>query len=466
VWKLGRFDDDEEYHDSDEGEQPFSPIAAAVQEAAHRKAEENEPYEVVLREVRRQITEQRLFSPAQMENPTAQDLKDAEALVRKVVDGYQQTAHVRGLPPLDDEERAVKMVLDEIFGWGPISPYMQDPTVEEIIINGPHSIFVIDESGKHPVPARFRTAAQLINFVNRAAAPRGRKIDRKHPELNVKLRDGSRLHAIMEPLTDNVPIAVTIRRHRLVARTLDDLIRLGTLTEQVAEFLRWCVRGRLNVVISGGTASGKTNFINALCAEIDPDERVITVEDTQELQLVTIRDWVALVTREASEGVRPITQEELIRNTLRMRPDRIITGEARGPEIVPILEAANTGHDGQMLTVHANSPAHVIQRMETMYLKGREVPLRVIRQEIADAFQVIVHLKRVEIPGSGGKRQIRRIVTGVSEITGRMEGDVPEVVPIFEDKGNGLSWTGIYPKHMETIRERSGMACNFRQIVS
>jgi pilus assembly protein CpaF len=279
--------------------------------------------------------------------------------------------------------------------------------------------------------------------------------------LSVKLRDGSRMHAIMEPLTDNVPVAVSIRRHRLVARTLDDQVRLGTITPQVATFLRWAVQGRLNIVISGGTGTGKTNMVNALCSEIPPSERVISVEDTQELQLTTIGDWVALVTREESEGVTHISQQQLIRNTLRMRPDRVITGEARGAEVVDILKAANTGHDGQMLTVHANSERDVVARMEELYLEGLpQASLGNIRRQIARAFQLIIHLRRVE---SGGRTQ--RLVTGVAEITGRMEGDIPEVVPLFADPGSGLAWTGVHPKCVDTMNERGGRSYHFREIV-
>lgn len=460
-FQLGHFDDQEPQYDgvSTSG---ASDIAASVRAAGHAKSSGEEPYDVVLDGVRRQMAEGGRWPPHRLDNPTPQDQKEAEELIRRCARSYQETAMVKSLLALDDEERVVQAILDEIFGWGPISAYMQDPSVEEILVNGPRSIWVIDEKGKHQVAAQFRSAAQLVNFINRAAAPKGRKIDRKSPELNVKMRDGSRMHAIMEPLTDNVPIAVTIRRHRLVARTLDDLVRLGTVTAPVAKFLRWAVAGRLNIVISGGTGTGKTNMINALCSEIPSDERVITVEDTQELQLHTILDWVALVTREASEGTKAIAQQDLIRNTLRMRPDRVITGEARGAEVVDILKAANTGHDGQMLTVHANSERDVVARMEELYLEGLPASsLPNIRRQVARAFQLIIHLERIEIAG-----KVRRLVTGVAEITGRMEGDIPEVVPLFEDKGNGLIWTGVYPKCVETINKRGGLAVNFREIAS
>jgi pilus assembly protein CpaF len=460
--QLGVFEDEvEEYGDDGRGA-GVSDIASAVQTAAHAKASGEEPYEVVLDSVRRQMAQSGRWSPHRLDNPTAGDQREAEKLIQGIVQSYQETASVKGFPALDDEERTVQSILDEIFGWGPISAYMQDPNVEEILVNGPGNIWVIDDTGKHQVGVKFRSGAQLVNFINRAAAPKGRKIDRKSPELNVKLRDGSRMHAIMEPLTDNVPIAVTIRRHRLIARTLNDLVTLGTITAPVATLFRWAILGRLNVVISGGTGSGKTNMINALCSEIPSDERVITVEDTQELQLHNIQDWIALVTREASEGVGAITQQDLIRNTLRMRPDRVITGETRGAEVVDILKAANTGHDGQMLTVHANSERDVVARLEELYWEGLpHASISNIRRQVARAFQLIIHLRRIEIAG-----KTQRLVTGVAEITGRMEGDLPEVVPIFEDKGSGLNWSGVYPKCIETMNDRGGHAFNFREIVA
>ena len=439
-----------------------SPAAQVMAEAVAKQSRDTDVYVLLLTEVRDALTTRQVLTPAQMENPSHHDLRQAEDLVRDVVTRYEQRSHAQGLPPLpDDADTVVRRILDEIFGFGPIAPLMNDPNVEEIEINGPDQIWVVTEKGRELTPYRFRSAQQLIDFVNRAAAYRGRKIDRANPRLDVKIRDGSRLHAIMEPLTDNVPIAVTIRRHRLVARTLDDLVQLGTVNGVAAEFLRQAVRGRLNIIVSGGTSSGKTNFLNALAAEIPADERVITIEDTAELQL-NVPDWVALVTRRRSEGVAPIEQEDLVREVLRMRPDRILTGEARGGEIVAILQAANTGHDGQMLTIHANSTRHVVTRVETLYLSARDVPQEVIRRELADGFQLVVHLRRVSVG-----HQTRRIVTEIAEITGRVEGGrAVEMQIIFQDKGQGLAWTGLYPRTLlEKMEERSGLRMDFNSLV-
>ncbi|MEE8391270.1 MAG: ATPase, T2SS/T4P/T4SS family [Anaerolineae bacterium] len=257
------------------------------------------------------------------------------------------------------------------------------------------------------------------------------------------MRDGSRLHAVMEPLTVNVPIAITIRRHRLVARTLDDLVKLGTITPLAKDFLQMAVTGRLNLVVAGSTASGKTNLLNAMCNAADDGDRFILVEDTPELQ-VAKTDVVQLTTREGVEGARGYTVADLVIEALRMRPDRIITGEARGAEVVDVLMAANTGHDGQMLTVHANSTRDVIQRLETMYLlRGTDVPLVAIRRQIADAFQLVLFIRRVFI----GKQQ-KRFVTQIAEMQPSqfMEGDKVIVQNIFEDNGQGLAWTGYFPR--------------------
>ncbi len=440
-----------------------SSFAVAMSDAVAVQSAQENPYDIVLAEARTRLKS--AFNPARLENPSEQDLQEAHGIVSKLVSTYQQQALARNLPSFDGEsDQVVQMVLDDIFGFGPLAPYMDDPDIEEIICNGPFDIWTIGgNAGKQQVSAQFRRAEDLINFVNRAAAGRGRGIDRRSPTLDVKMRDGSRLHAIMDPLVDNVKIAVTIRRHRLVARTISDLVTLGTVTQPVSEFLIAAVKGRLNTIVTGSTASGKTNFINALCSEIPASERVITVEDTQELQ-IALRDRINLVTREGAEGANAYTIADLVRQCLRMRPDRVITGEARGPEIVDILAAANTGHDGQMLTVHANSPKDVIQRLETMYLmRGGDVPLIAIRRQIADAFQLIVHLQRVFIAG-----RPKRFVTAVAEISpsSMMEGDKVLVTNIFEDKGHGLAWTNNYPSAalLKIIQERSGQALDFRRL--
>ncbi len=441
-----------------------SSMATAMNEVVTARTGEDDLYASVLDEARKRVKEI-LPSPRQIENPTDAEMQQARGLIFKLVTSVQQRNLAQGAPTFSDvPERVADTIVQEIFGYGPLAPYMNDEDVEEIICNEPKDIWIIGaERGKQKVGAQFRDGEHLINFINRAAAVRGRGIDKKNPTLDVKMKDGSRLHAIMEPLTENMPVAVTIRRHRLVARTVRDLVSLGSVTQPVADFLIAAVRGRLNIIVTGSTASGKTNFINALCSEIPTSERVITVEDTQELQL-TLPDRINLVTRDATEGAGAFAIADLIRQCLRMRPDRIITGEARGPEVVDILGAANTGHDGQMLTIHANGPKDVVQRLETMYLmRGQDVPLLAVRRQIADAFQLIVHLQRVFIGGA-----TKRFVTAVAEIapSTMMEGDHVLVTTLFEDKGHGLMWSGTYPSPglMRTIQERSGQTLDFRRL--
>lgn len=310
--------------------------------------------------------------------------------------------------------------------------------------------------------ARFEGAREVQKLVDRIAARHGRRFDRSNPRVNAKMPDGSRLNAVMEPLVDNVPVAVTIRRHRLVARTLDDLVSLGTLTADVAGFLRDCVLGRLNLIVAGGTGSGKTNTLNALCAVLPETERVVTVEDTPELQL-GLDNWIAMVTtEETEEGQRPITLDDLIINALRMRPDRIVTGEARGAEIRSVLMAANTGHDGQMLTLHANGVHEIASRVVQMWqLADSGMAPGVVTRYLVDAFDLVLYIERIT---EGGQR--RRVVRQVAELlpSRQMEGDRPAVNVLWEDTGAGLHWTGMYPSILEeSIRQRTGQQVNLRQ---
>lgn len=435
----------------------FSPAAQALAQAqAARAGGVGEDYVwSVLAEARERIRGQ--MTPAQIEDPDEEDLRLAREIITPLVESAFSQALARGARMTQDKEAVVRQVLDEIFGFGPLAPYLGDPEVEEVIVNGPDEVWTIHAArGKERTGARFRGASDVVNFVNRAAgATAGRWMDRSNPKLDARMRDGSRLHAVMEPLTVNVPVAVTIRRHRLVARTLADLTRLGTITPQAEEFLRMAVRGRLNIIVAGGTASGKSNFLNALCDAADNNDRIVVIEDTPELQIAK-PDVVQMTTRARAEEARAFTTSDLVIEALRMRPDRIITGEARGGEVVDVLMAANTGHDGQMLTVHANSTRDVIQRLETMYLlRGADVPLLAIRRQIADAFQLIVFLKRVLI----GSQQ-RRFVTEIAEVQPSqfMEGDRVVVQNVFEDKGQGLRWTGYYPEKLAQRLESSGVA--------
>ena len=400
-------------------------------------------FATLLQEVRRRLQGQ--LTAAQIEAPSTEDLQLARSIITPLVENFQEQQRHQGYRLSHTVAELAHQIVDTIFGYGALAPYFNDEGVEEIICNGPEQVFVIHaERGKELTGAKFRNAAELRNFVTRVSG--NQELSRAKPKLDAQIRDGSRLHAIISPLTNNVPIAVTIRKHRLVAGTLQDLVRLGTITPQVAEFLRLAMQARLNIIIAGGTASGKTNFLNALANAADDEDRFVVIEDTPEVEIQK-SDLIQLTTRDQAEEAAGYSIADLVIEALRMRPDRIITGEARGPEIVDVLSAANTGHDGQLLTLHANSTRDVIQRIETMYLmKGVEVPLTAIRRQIADAFELVIYLQHV----MRGNRQ-QRFVTDIAEISPSqfMEGDKVIVQSIFEEQGQGLAYTGYFPRHIK-----------------
>jgi len=431
-----------------------APSTFAQRVAAHATAEYPDPYTGLLAAARDRLTGQ--FSLEALRTPTAHVEREAETLLRALVEEHANAALQHGRPFTESLEELVARLQYDIFGYGVITPYLNMPTVEEIMINGPDVIWVDDaERGMYRASIRFESAREVQKLVDRIAARHGRRFDRSNPRVNAKMPDGSRLNAVMEPLVDNVPVAVTIRRHRLVARTLDDLVRLGTLTEEIAGFLKECVLGCLNLIVTGGTGSGKTNTLNALCAVLPPEERVVTVEDTPELQL-GLDNWIAMVTtEETEEGQRAITLDDLVINALRMRPDRIVTGEARGAEIRSVLMAANTGHDGQLLTLHSNGVHEIANRVVQMWqLADSGMAPGVITRYLVDAFDLVLYIERVTVNG-----QRRRIVREVAELlpSRQMEGDIPAINVLWQDTGNGLQWTGLYPQTLEeSIYLRTG----------
>ncbi len=437
------------------------PSAFAQRVAAQATTQQADPYAGLLAAARERLAAQ--FSLEALRAPTAAQEQEAETALRALVAAQVASAVQQGRPFAESGEQLLLRLQYDIFGYGVITPYLNTPTVEEIMINGPDVIWIDDaERGMYRASARFAHAREVQKLVDRIAARHGRRFDRSNPRVNAKMPDGSRLNAVLEPLVDNVPIAVTIRRHRLVARTLADLVELGTLTAEVAGFLQASVLGRLNIIVAGGTGSGKTNTLNALCAVLPPEERVVTVEDTPELQLA--RDnWLALVTtEETEEGQRAITLDDLIINALRMRPDRIVTGEARGAEIRSVLMAANTGHDGQLLTLHANGVHEIASRVGQMWqLADSGMAPGVVTRYLVDAFDLVLYIERITVAG-----QRRRVVRQVAELlpARQMEGDTPAVNVLWQDTGSGLQWTGLYPETLEErIRQHTGQRANLRQ---
>lgn len=304
--------------------------------------------------------------------------------------------------PKQESREIVQAIINRIVGLGSIEPLLNDPAITEIMVNAPGKVFIEREGKLEEVQATFRNKEQIRNVIDRIIAPLGRRVDESNPFVDARLPDGSRVNAIIPPLALGSP-SLTIRRFSTEPFTLQRLVYLETLSPQMAKFLQACVRSRLNILISGGTGSGKTSTLNALVRCIPNTERLVTIEDTAELQL-DAANLVSLESRPPNiEGRGEVTIRTLVRNALRMRPDRIIVGEVRGPEAFDMLQAMNTGHPGSLTTVHANSPTDALRRLESMVLMaGLELPQSVIRDAIASTLDIIVQQERL----SGGERKI------------------------------------------------------------
>ncbi len=356
-----------------------------------------------------------------------------------------------------ERERLFEGIVAEILGFGPLEILLADEAVSEIMVNGPERVFV-ERKGKLSLTSiTFESNEHVMKVIDRIVSPLGRRIDESSPYVDARLPDGSRVNAIIPPLALNGPV-LTIRKFEKDPLTIDDLVRFGSMSAETAEFLQACVMGRLNIVVSGGTGSGKTTLLNVLSSFIPDDERIITVENAAELQLNQIH-VVTLESRPPNiEGKGEVSIQDLVINTLRMRPDRVVVGECRGGETLDMLQAMNTGHDGSLTTAHANSPRDMLSRLETMCLMaGMDLPVRAIREQIASAVDMIVQQQRL--------RDGSRKVTHCTEIQG-MEGDVVVMSDIFafEQQGmeNGkiigrLKPTGLRPKFYERI-EAAGIS--------
>jgi pilus assembly protein CpaF len=346
-----------------------------------------------------------------------------------------------------ERDSIIDQVTDEILGYGPISPYLAQDDISEIMINGPHQVYV-EKNGKLVLtPTRFRDDQHVLHVVDKIISPLGRRLDESMPMVDARLPDGSRVNAIIPPLALNGPV-VTIRKFSSVPLTIEDLIRFGTLTPAMARMLEACVKGRLNIVVSGGTGAGKTSTLNVLSSFLPHHERIITIEDAAELKL-NQEHVVSMETRPPNiEGRGEVTIRDLVRNALRMRPDRIVVGEVRGGEALDMLQAMNTGHDGSLTTGHANSPRDMLSRLETMVLMaGMDLPVKAIREQISSAIDLIVHQNRL--------RDGSRKITHITEVLG-MEGDVVVLQDIFIYEQTGLDTRGkVAGRHRATgIRPR------------
>jgi pilus assembly protein CpaF len=334
--------------------------------------------------------------------------------------------------PRQERQRLSSEIADEVLGLGPIEPLLRDPAITEIMVNRFDRVYYETGGIIRRAETSFRDDTHVLNTIDKILRPVSRRLDDSSPMVDARLLDGSRVNAIVPPLAVHGP-SLTIRKFSRELLTVDDLVRLGTLSRPVVDFLAACVRARANIVVSGGTGTGKTTLLNLLSAFIPDHERIVTIEDPAELQIHQ-DDWVSLETRPPNiEGKGQVTQRELVKNALRMRPDRILVGECRAGEAFDMLQAMNTGHDGSITTIHANAPRDALARIENMVLMAVDLPVQAIREQIASGIHLVVHLARLH---DGSRR-----VTEISEITG-IQGLLVSMHPIFEFQGRSVDSHG------------------------
>jgi pilus assembly protein CpaF len=358
--------------------------------------------------------------------------------VRSIVNSALQAEEV----PLSHADREVlsKQIADEVVGYGPLERFLADDAITEIMVNNHEEIYIERGGRIFPTDARFADEAHLRRILDKIVAQVGRRVDEASAMVDARLPDGSRVNAIIPPLSLRGP-AMTIRKFHQRRLTMEDMITLGTLTPEMGSFIGLCVKARLNILVTGGTGSGKTTLLNVLSTFLPEDERIVTIEDAAELKLDQ-RHWLRLESRPPNvEGTGQVTIRDLLRNALRMRPDRIVVGEVRGPEALDMLQAMNTGHDGSLSTVHCNSPRDAVSRLETMVLmSGYDLPVRAIREQVASALNLIVHTERL----SDGSRKVVKI----TEVQ-RMEGDQVTLQDLFEFRVHGVSSNGTIEGRLE-----------------
>ena len=405
------------------------------------------PYEELKSELHKKLV-------AGLKDVNTEEKEDGELLasrIEQLVEEMLTEEDSKRIPRLD-RLRLASELIDEITGFGPITSLLNDPEVSEVMVNGPHQIYVEKKGRLVTSNVRFKDDAHVMHVIERIVAPLGRRIDESMPMVDARLPDGSRVNAVIPPLALHGP-TITIRKFSRDPFQVADLVKFGTLTEQMAEFIDACVKSRLNIVVSGGTGSGKTSSLNVLSSFIPSSERIITIEDAAELQLHQ-QHVLTLESRPPNiEGKGAITIRDLVRNSLRMRPDRIVVGEVRSGEALDMLQAMNTGHDGSLTTGHANSPRDILSRLETMVLMaGMELPIRAIREQIASAVDLIIQQSRL--------RDGTRKITHITEVQG-MEGDVIILQDLFTFQQQGVDAdgmlqgefqsTGIRPKFIDRI---------------
>jgi pilus assembly protein CpaF len=424
-----------------------NPFEAVRRQQIDRQRTDAQPYAQL-----RERIQQKLVRELDRDALSAGNQDRLRGQVEEMINGAIQEERVA----MSRAERAALIMdlLNEIIGLGPIEPLLNDPEIDEVMVNGPFQIYVERRGKLELTDKRFRDNNHVMQVIERIVAPLGRRVDEKSPMVDGRLRDGSRFNAIIPPLALSGP-TMTIRKFARDPFTITDLINFGTITREAAQFLQAAVEARFNILISGGTGSGKTTTLNVLSGFIPTTERIVTIEDAAELQMR--QDHVVrLETRPANiEGIGMVTIRDLVRNALRMRPDRVVIGECRGAEALDMLQAMNTGHDGSLTTGHSNNPREMLSRLETMVLMaGMDLPVRAIREQIAGAIHLIIHQDRMK----DGQRR----VTSITEIVG-MEGDIITMQDIFkfeqeyiDDQGRihgFLQPSGLRPKHYDRILE-------------
>jgi pilus assembly protein CpaF len=424
---------------------PVRPVAGEAANDGHPRA----PHNLTDLKVRLHQRLLEMLNLAALDKVPREELRrEVGAMVRELLleDGVALNAQEYG--------RLVEEILDEVLGLGPLEPLLKDPTVSDILVNTAEQVFVERFGRLELTPTRFKDNRHLLRIIDKIVTAVGRRVDESQPWVDARLADGSRVNALVPPCAVDGPL-LSIRKFAKMPFSMQRLIEIGTVTEQMAEVLRGIVRTRLNVLISGGTGSGKTTMLNALSSFISDNERIVSIEDTAELQLQQVH-VARMETRPPNvEGKGEVSQRDLLRNALRMRPDRIVVGEVRGAEVLDMLQAMNTGHDGSMTTIHANSPRDALARLEHMVgMTGFDLPTRSLRPQIAAAIHVVVQVQRM---GDGRRRMV-----SLQEITG-VEGEVVSMQEIFRFERTGIGADGNIQGYFAATGVRPKFAKRFEQ---
>ncbi|SDO78512.1 CpaF family protein [Selenomonas ruminantium] len=403
----------------------------AAQDEAQEMAEERS-YQAVKHRIHQRIIDEMTPAEQVLLSSMNQDPRKVEEVITRYCERVLDMNTAFNVPR-GEKARLIADIRDEMLGLGPIEPLLQDDSITEIMVNGPKKVFVERLGKLERTDVQFHDNAHIMNIAERILTPLGRRIDESSPLVDARLEDGSRVNIIIPPLALNGP-SITIRKFSKKPLTVDNLIAFGTIDEKMAKFLRACVEARINILVSGGTGSGKTTTLNVISSFIPEEERIVTIEDAAELRLQQ-EHVVTLESRPANiEGEGQITIRDLVRNALRMRPDRIIVGEVRSGEALDMLQAMNTGHDGSLTTAHANSPRDALSRLETMVLmSGLELPVRAIREQISSAIDLIIQQSRL--------RDGSRKITHVTEVQ-HMEGNTITMQDIFRYQQQGYDENG------------------------